>query len=210
MRGGKGRIQTSKEMPGEGRFRISIPSRAARIQLPRAKLSECHPHLNKATRVRKGHRGPWCTRCSLRTGTELKWGSLLVQGRGEESVWGINAFFHILCTCFSSDLCGQEKRYCRLCSVMTLGSTQPFSLFTFHWNDLQRTRRGQANIPKLQSSRQRVIKETEDITQILIITTGSHLPTAGCLTQKTPKTGWSRCLPPCAGSVSSIHETQAK
>lgn len=131
-------------------------------------------------------------------------------GNGRGECFGVNAFFHILCTCFSSDLCRQGKRYCRLCSVMALGSTQHFFIFTFHWNDLQTTRRGQANIPKLQSSQQRVIKETEDITQILIITTSSHLPTAGCLIQETPKTGWSRCLPPCAGSVSSIHETQAK
>lgn len=67
------------------------------------------------------------------------------------------------------------------------GAHNIFFRFTFPWNDPQRTRKGRANIPKLQSSQQRVIKETEDITQILIITTSSHLPTAGCVTQKNSK-----------------------
>lgn len=47
------------------------------------------------------------------------------------------------------------------------------------------TRTGQANVPKLQSSRWRVISEAKDITQTLIITTSSHLPTAVCVTQKS-------------------------
>jgi len=47
------------------------------------------------------------------------------------------------------------------------------------------TRRGQTNVPKPQSTLRRVSREAEDVTQPLMVTTGSHLPAAVCITRKS-------------------------
>lgn len=100
----------------------------------------------------------------------------------------------------ADDLWGQGKRkkHCSLCSALTSGSIQQ-NFFLYFLPELfyVETRRGQTNVPKLQSTQRRAIREAEDVTQPLMETTGFHLPAAVCITRKSNSTLQQMSDSPC-------------